>query len=160
VFHDCPCRETASYRHCCKAHLHHSYDCSSRFVKLSLHPENDPQTIARREIPLGAPRYFFNASGSLANTPLPADLIQDLYVRELKAYKVPAVKATDAEGNVQKWSAPKAPKSPEEADIANELKSYEASAVEIEGQAEGGAPASQEFDWFEEEPEEEEEAKH
>ncbi|TVY36927.1 ATP synthase subunit, mitochondrial [Lachnellula subtilissima] len=83
------------------------------------------------------------------------DLIQDLYVRELKAYKVPAVKATDAEGNVQKFAAPAAPKSPEEADIANELKSYEASAVEIEGQAEGGAAASQEFDWFEEEPEEE-----
>jgi F-type H+-transporting ATPase subunit h len=39
------------------------------------------------------------------------------------------------------------------------LKAYEASAVEIEGQAEGGAAASQEFDWFEEEPEEEE-AKH
>ncbi|TVY55408.1 ATP synthase subunit H [Lachnellula suecica] len=84
-----------------------------------------------------------------------ADLVQDLYIRELKAYKVPAVKANDAEGNVQKWAAPKAPKSPEEADIANELKSYETSAVEIEGQAEGGAPASTEFEWFEEEPEEE-----
>ncbi|TVY92552.1 ATP synthase subunit H, mitochondrial [Lachnellula willkommii] len=83
------------------------------------------------------------------------DLIQDLYVRELKAYKVPAVKATDSEGSVQKFAAPAAPKSPEEADIANELKSYTESAVEIEGQAEGGAPASQEFDWFEEEPEEE-----
>ncbi|TVY52560.1 ATP synthase subunit H, mitochondrial [Lachnellula cervina] len=83
------------------------------------------------------------------------DLIQDLYVRELKAYKVPVVKATDAEGSVQKFTAPAAPKSPEEADIANELKSYTASAVEIEGQAEGGAAASQEFDWFEEEPEEE-----
>ncbi|TVY14330.1 ATP synthase subunit H [Lachnellula arida] len=83
------------------------------------------------------------------------DLIQDLYVRELKAYKVPAVKATDSEGSVQKFAAPAAPKSPEEADIANELKSYTESAVDIEGQAEGGAPASQEFDWFEEEPEEE-----
>lgn len=88
--------------------------------------------------------------------PFLADLVQDLYLRELKAYKAPPVKAADAEGNVQKFTAPKAPKSPEEADIANELKSYEASAVEIEGQAEGGAAASQEFDWFEEEPEEEE----
>lgn len=86
---------------------------------------------------------------------LPADLVQDLYLRELKAYKVPAVKANDAEGIVQKFNAPAAPKSPEEADIANELKAYEASTVDIEGQAEGGA-AVHEVDWFEEEPEEDE----
>lgn len=97
-------------------------------------------------------------SASEAN-PFPADLVQDLYLRELRAYKAPTIKATDAEGHVQKFAAPKAPKSPEEADIANELKSYEASAVEIEGQGEPGAPASTEFEWFEEEPEEEE-AKH
>lgn len=84
-----------------------------------------------------------------------ADIVQDLYLRELKAYKAPAVKANDAEGSVQKFSPPSAPKSPEEADIANELKAYEASTVDIEGQAEGGA-AAQEVDWFEEEPEEDE----
>lgn len=82
------------------------------------------------------------------------DLVQDLYLRELKAYKSPAVKASDAEGHVQNFVAPKPPTSPEESDIANELKSYEASTVDIEGQAEGGATESQEFDWFEEEPEE------
>jgi F-type H+-transporting ATPase subunit h len=59
----------------------------------------------------------------------------------------------DAEGHVQVFSAPKPPKSPEEGDIANELKSYEASTVEVEGQAEGGA-LEKEVDWFEEEPEE------
>ncbi|KAH6678031.1 putative ATP synthase subunit H, mitochondrial [Halenospora varia] len=85
-----------------------------------------------------------------------ADLVQDLYLRELKAYKAPAVKATDSEGQVQTFSAPGLPKSPEEADIAKELQAYEASAVEIEGQAEGGAADNQEFEWFEEEPEEEE----
>jgi F-type H+-transporting ATPase subunit h len=73
----------------------------------------------------------------------------------LKAYKAPAVKATDSEGHVQTFNAPNAPASPEESDIANELKAYEASAVEIEGQAEGGEAASNEFEWFEEEPEEE-----
>ncbi|KAG9233529.1 putative ATP synthase subunit H, mitochondrial [Amylocarpus encephaloides] len=83
-----------------------------------------------------------------------ADLVQDMYLKELKAYKAPAVKATDSEGQVQTFTAPKAPKSPEEADIASELKAYEASAVEIEGQAEGGAATNQEFEWFEEEPEE------
>lgn len=69
---------------------------------------------------------------------------------------MPTVKATDAEGSVQSWSAPATPKSPEEADIAKELQAYEASTVDIEGQAEGGAAESQEFNWFEEEPEEEE----
>jgi F-type H+-transporting ATPase subunit h len=44
--------------------------------------------------------------------------------------------------------------SPQETDIANELKSYEASTVEVEGQAEGSEQAA-EVDWFEEEPEEE-----
>lgn len=83
------------------------------------------------------------------------DLVQDLYVRELKAYKVPTVKSTDSDGQVQIFSAPKTPKSPEETDIANELKAYEASAVEIEGQAEGGVEAAEQ-DWFEEEPEEDE----
>lgn len=83
-----------------------------------------------------------------------ADLVQDLYMKELKAYKVPPVKAGDADAHVQKFSPPQAPKSPEEADIANELKAYEAQTVEIEGQAEGGA-VEQEVDWFEEEPEEE-----
>ena len=83
-----------------------------------------------------------------------ADLVQDLYLRELKAYKVPAVKPSDSEGHVQKFSAPAPPKSPEETDIANELKAYEASTVDIEGQAEGSV-AEKEVDWFEEEPEEE-----
>ena len=53
-------------------------------------------------------------------------------MKELKAYKVPPVKAGDADAHVQKFSPPKAPKSPEEADIANELKAYEAQTVEIE----------------------------
>ena len=83
--------------------------------------------------------------------------MQDLYIKELKAYKTPAVKASDSEAHVQKWAAPKAPQSPEETDIANELKAYEASTVEVEGQAEGGVVDTGD-DWFEEEPEEEEKA--
>ncbi|KAH8808157.1 ATP synthase H chain mitochondrial precursor [Xylogone sp. PMI_703] len=84
-----------------------------------------------------------------------ADLIQELYLRELKAYKAPAVKPTDAEGHVQVFTPPKTPKSPEETDIASELQAYEASAVEVEGQPEAGAAVEAEHDWFEEEPEEE-----
>jgi F-type H+-transporting ATPase subunit h len=83
-----------------------------------------------------------------------------MYLRELKAYKPAPVKASDSEGHVQKFSAPKAPKSPEETDIANELKAYEASTVELEG-SEGseGESAPIEQDWFEEEPEEDDHAK-
>ena len=85
-----------------------------------------------------------------------ADLVQDLYLRELKNYKTPQVKASDSEGHVLKFALPAAPKSPEESDIQNELKAYEDQQVEIEGQADtssGAAPAEQ--DWFEEEEEEE-----
>jgi F-type H+-transporting ATPase subunit h len=76
-----------------------------------------------------------------------------MYLRELKNYKPPTVKASDAEGHVQKFTVPKTPASPEEADIASELKAYEDQTVELEGQAEDGAPAVEE-DWFEEEEEE------
>ncbi|OCK77056.1 hypothetical protein K432DRAFT_305055 [Lepidopterella palustris CBS 459.81] len=88
-----------------------------------------------------------------------ADLVQDMYLRELKNYKPPQVKASDAEGHVQKFSVPKAPASPEESDIASELKSYETQQVELEGQSsEGGAVVEE--DWFEEEEEDEAHAAH
>jgi F-type H+-transporting ATPase subunit h len=83
-----------------------------------------------------------------------------MYLKELKAYKPTPIKASDSEGHVQKFSAPKTPKSPEETDIANELKAYEASSVDLvgsEGPEEGAAPIEQ--DWFEEEEEEDEHAK-
>lgn len=82
-----------------------------------------------------------------------ADLVQDLYLRELKNYKVPQVQASDAEGHVQKFSVPKAPASPEESDIANDLKSYETQAVDVEGAAGEDGTVLPEEDWFEEEDE-------
>lgn len=90
-----------------------------------------------------------------------ADFVQELYLKELKAYKVPAVKDSDAEGQVQTFTLPKTPKSPEEADLASSLQEYENMAVEIEGQdasqTQQGAQATLP-DWLE--AEEEEEAKH
>ncbi|KAF6225695.1 hypothetical protein HO133_009695 [Letharia lupina] len=91
---------------------------------------------------------------------LRADLVQDLYLRELKGYKPPPVKSSDSEGHVQKFSPPKAPQSPEESDIANDLKAYENQQVEVEGQAAGGEASATEEDWFEEEEEEEAPAAH
>ncbi|PPQ65458.1 hypothetical protein CVT24_010789 [Panaeolus cyanescens] len=55
------------------------------------------------------------------------DLVQDLYVREIKAYK-PAPTAQDAHvGSVKKFSLPPAPKTPAlPADLASELSAYDA----------------------------------
>lgn len=82
-----------------------------------------------------------------------ADLVQDLYLRELRAYKPTPIKPGDAEAHVQKFTAPKAPQSPEEANLANELNAYENQEVEVEGQAASGEPAPAEESWFEEEEE-------
>lgn len=77
-----------------------------------------------------------------------------MYLRELKNYKLPQVKPSDAEGHVQKFAMPSAPKSPEESDISNDLKAYEDQQVEIEGQSSTPGAAPVEQDWFEEEEEE------
>jgi len=75
-----------------------------------------------------------------------------MYLKELSSYKPPAVKASDADAHVQKFTVPKAPASPEDANLANDLKTYETSAPEIEGAAAEGAPAVVE-NWFEEDEE-------
>lgn len=89
-----------------------------------------------------------------------ADLIQDLYLRELKAYKAPTQKASDAEGHVQKFSPPATPNSPEEANLASEMKDYEDRVVEIEGQAAAGESEVAEEDCFEDIEEDDEPAHH
>ncbi|ORY10398.1 ATP synthase complex subunit H-domain-containing protein [Clohesyomyces aquaticus] len=101
-----------------------------------------------------------HVSRRLTNWTVAADLVQDMYLRELKAYKAPQVQASDAEGHVQKFSIPQAPKSPEESDIASELKAYETQQVELEGSSSEGSAAPVEEDWFEEEPEDEAPAAH
>ena len=73
-----------------------------------------------------------------------------MYLRELKNYKVPALKQNDAEGHVQKFSAPQAPKSPEESNLADDLKSYESQKVEGEGQSGESSSGAAQHEWFEE----------
>ncbi|WPG99459.1 Hypothetical protein R9X50_00227300 [Acrodontium crateriforme] len=104
----------------------------------------------RQQVSLTARRTFITPSAVRQ-----ADLVQDMYLKELKAYKAPAVKPSDAEGHVQKFTMPTPPKSPEEADIANDLQAYEAQVPEVEGQSAEGESAPVE-DWFVEEAEEEE----
>ncbi|KAJ5487212.1 hypothetical protein N7530_001512 [Penicillium desertorum] len=61
--------------------------------------------------------------------------------------------AGDAEEHVQKFTAPKPPQSPEEANLASDLSAYESQEVEVEGQAAAGEAAPTEESWFEEEEE-------
>ncbi|KAH0839256.1 hypothetical protein AYO21_05672 [Fonsecaea monophora] len=88
-----------------------------------------------------------------------ADLIQDLYLKELRAYKPPPQKASDAEGQVHKFTPPAVPKSPEETNLASEMKEYEDQVVEIEGQAAPGETQPEE-DFFEDIEEEDAPAHH
>ncbi|EEP82532.1 conserved hypothetical protein [Uncinocarpus reesii 1704] len=89
-----------------------------------------------------------------------ADPVQELYLRELRAYKPAPLKPSDAEAYVQKFVMPTPPPSPEEANIASELKAYETQDVEVEGQAAPGETAAVEEDWFELPEEEEASAAH
>ncbi|ROT37432.1 ATP synthase H chain [Sodiomyces alkalinus F11] len=70
-----------------------------------------------------------------------ADFVQELYLKELKAYKPVPVKDSDAEGQVQTFNLPKTPASPEEADLASSLQEYESMAVEVEGASVDSAAA-------------------
>lgn len=79
-----------------------------------------------------------------------ADLVQDMYLKELKAYKPQPVKPNDAEGHVQKFSVPKPPQSPEEADLQNDLSAYEQQVPEVEGQSSSGSSSEAVQDWFDE----------
>ncbi|KAJ5493078.1 hypothetical protein N7539_001824 [Penicillium diatomitis] len=89
---------------------------------------------SRQQVPVAARRTF------LTSAVRRADQVQDLYLRELKAYKPTPVKPSDAEGN--------------EANLASELSAYEAQQVEVEGQSAAGEAAPAEESWFEEDEEE------
>lgn len=94
--------------------------------------------------------------------PLAADFVQELYLKELKAYKVPPVKESDAEGHVQPFTMPKTPASPEESDLAGSLKEYENMAVEIEGQdsTQNSNSSASLPDWLEAEEDEDDSRGH
>lgn len=84
-----------------------------------------------------------------------ADLVQDLYLQHLKSYKPTPIKAGDEKGHVHEFKDPKTPKSPEESNIADELKTYETQTVEVEGRETGATEQDVEEDWFEDEVDEE-----
>ena len=76
-----------------------------------------------------------------------ADLVRDLYLRELKNYKAPATSPNDHQGHVKQWTVP-TPATPPAVEVdEGEVGAYEAQQVEIEG---GAAAADAGDDWFEE----------
>ncbi|KAL9103617.1 MAG: hypothetical protein Q9163_001344 [Psora crenata] len=93
--------------------------------------------------------------GFLAPTAPRRDIVQDLYLREIKNYKPTPLKPSDAHAYVQEFKLPKAPRSPEESDIAKDLRAYEDQQVDVEGQT-ASKEQEDEWDWFEEDPEWEE----
>ena len=87
-------------------------------------------------------------------------MVQDLYLRELKNYKPTPLKASDAASHVHKFSPPKPPPSPENIEIANDLKAYEEQSVEVEGQASEGESVDEVTKFFENFGEEDDEEAH
>jgi len=85
-----------------------------------------------------------------------ADFVQELYLKELKAYRPTPVSATDSVGQVATFALPKAPQCPEEADLSSSLQEYESMAVEVEGSegAYASKPAPALEGWLVEEEEE------
>ncbi|WVF70026.1 hypothetical protein IAT40_004812 [Kwoniella sp. CBS 6097] len=90
-----------------------------------------------------APQTFVR---SFSVSAVKMDLVQDLYVNQLKSYK-PAAKTADAHvGSVRTFSAPKAPSAPTlPSDLAAELSKFDAQEPTIGGSAapktSGAAPA-------------------
>ncbi|GMF04393.1 unnamed protein product [[Candida] boidinii] len=87
---------------------------------------------------------FFSAAPARLN------LISDLYIKELKAFKPTPVSAAEAESATKPWKLPVAAKVPAlEAEGADALAEYDSAAVEVA--AEEGAAVTEEYkpdDWF------------
>ncbi|ONH67362.1 ATP synthase subunit H, mitochondrial [Cyberlindnera fabianii] len=76
-------------------------------------------------------------------------IIQDLYIKELKAFKPTPISAKDAEGATRPWKKPVAPAAPGlEVDAASELASYESADVEVAAPSKNTAGEQVSEEWF------------
>lgn len=67
----------------------------------------------------------------ICQTRINHNVVQELYLRELKNVKLNPITAKDAEGSVKQWADPVKPKQPElEGQGADALKAYSSEAVE------------------------------
>ncbi|CUS22580.1 LAQU0S06e01266g1_1 [Lachancea quebecensis] len=86
---------------------------------------------------------------TFASTRVRSNVIQDLYLREIKSVKLQPVSAKDAEGSVKAWTAPQAPKAPElEAQGPEALKAYAQEDVHVTKTEAEFAAESEEQDWL------------
>ena len=77
-----------------------------------------------------------------------------MYLKELKAYKVPPAKSSDAQGQVQTFKIPSPPKAPSDtSEMAESLKAYDTQPVEVEMQSTSSGPGatlpSKDEEWLE-----------
>ncbi|ODV75121.1 F1F0 ATP synthase subunit h [Cyberlindnera jadinii NRRL Y-1542] len=79
--------------------------------------------------------------------PARKNIIQDLYINELKAFKPTPLSAKDAEGATRPWTKPVAPQQPAAEIDAAELADYEAAEVEVASHTTGSAAEASE-EWF------------
>ncbi|KAJ7482193.1 ATP synthase complex subunit H-domain-containing protein [Mycena galericulata] len=83
-------------------------------------------TILRRAV--GATRAVSSARTFSSSAAARKDIVQDLYLKEIKAYKAPPVAKDAHVGVVKAYSLPPAPKAPAlPSDLASELSAYDAS---------------------------------
>ncbi|KAF3909755.1 hypothetical protein AA313_de0209952 [Arthrobotrys entomopaga] len=97
----------------------------------------------------------------VVSAPRQSDIVQDLYLRELKSYKPAPAKPNDHEGQVRNWSTPAAAKVPDlgESSLSADISAYQAQIVETEsGVPDASADASASAtpqknpdEWFDEE---------
>ncbi|EPQ55697.1 hypothetical protein GLOTRDRAFT_128910 [Gloeophyllum trabeum ATCC 11539] len=87
----------------------------------------------------------FNAR-ALSTSPVSRkDLVQEIYVKEIKSYKAPPLPKDAHVGHVKPFSAPSAPKPPTvPADLASELSAYDAQEPVKEASKAPAAAASTE----------------
>ena len=133
-------------------HPHPSQDGPSRLPQLQkvLFPHKPPPLTNLSPCISRPPPSTGISYLHLANLPFPpAGQIQELYLKELRAYKIPQPKPNDAEGHVLKFAPPPPPPSPEESNLASEMKAYEEQPVEVEGLASTGEATEPEDDYFE-----------
>ncbi|CEH13038.1 ATPeFH, ATP14 [Ceraceosorus bombacis] len=82
------------------------------------------------------------AARSLSSSAIASkDFVQEIYIKELKAYKAPAKSADAHKGQVRDFHAPKAPQAPSvsTSDISSELDAYSKSEPDV---AEASASSS------------------
>lgn len=86
---------------------------------------------------------------TFATTGVRSNVIQDLYLREIKNVKLQPVSAKDAEGSVKPWTAPQAPKTPElEAQGSEALQAYAQEDVHVSKTEAEASAETEEQDWL------------